>query len=101
MVETAWHDITTKDVDPETAQGDAYSAYAYATQLAEVEVDTETGKVEVLRMISATDVGKAINLRNRVRSYFHAPNDQAPKVQRMVDHIVDLEFIVTGSELEA
>jgi CO/xanthine dehydrogenase Mo-binding subunit len=64
MVETAWHDITTKDVDPETAQGDAYSAYAYATQLAEVEVDTETGKVEVLRMISATDVGKAINPLN-------------------------------------
>jgi CO/xanthine dehydrogenase Mo-binding subunit len=64
MVETAWHDITTQDVDPETAQGDAYSAYAYATQLAEVEVDTETGKVEVLRMISATDVGKAINPLN-------------------------------------
>ncbi len=64
MVETAWHDITTQDVDPETAQGDAYSAYAYATQLAEVEVDTETGKVEVLRVISATDAGKAINPLN-------------------------------------
>ncbi|HWU38598.1 MAG TPA: molybdopterin cofactor-binding domain-containing protein [Candidatus Acidoferrum sp.] len=61
MVETAWHDITTKDVDPETAQGDAYSAYAYATQLAEVEVDTETGVVEVLRVVTATDAGKAIN----------------------------------------
>ncbi len=64
MVETAWHDITTKDVDPETGQGDAYSAYAYASQLAEVEVDTETGKVEVLRIISATDAGKAINPLN-------------------------------------
>jgi nicotinate dehydrogenase medium molybdopterin subunit len=61
MVETAWQDITTKDVNPETAQGDAYSAYAYATQLAEVEVDTETGVVEVLRVITATDAGKAIN----------------------------------------
>lgn len=64
MVETAWHDITTKDVDPETGQGDAYDTYAYATQLAEVEVDTDTGKVEVLRIISATDVGKAINPLN-------------------------------------
>ncbi len=64
MVETAWHDITTKDVDPETAQGDAYAAYAYATQLAEVEVDTETGKVEVLRVVTATDAGKAINPLN-------------------------------------
>jgi CO/xanthine dehydrogenase Mo-binding subunit len=64
MVETAWHDITTKDVDPETGQGDAYATYAYATQLAEVEVDTETGKVEILRIVSATDVGKAINPSN-------------------------------------
>jgi CO/xanthine dehydrogenase Mo-binding subunit len=64
MVETAWHDITTKDVDPETGQGDAYSAYAYASQLAEVEVDVETGKVEVLKIVSATDVGKAINPSN-------------------------------------
>jgi nicotinate dehydrogenase medium molybdopterin subunit len=61
MVETHWHDITTGDVDRETGQGNAYSNYSFATQLAEVEVDTETGKVEVLRVIAATDVGKAIN----------------------------------------
>ena len=61
MVETTWHDITTGDVDRETGQGNAYSNYSFATQLAEVEVDTETGKVEVLRVIAATDVGKAIN----------------------------------------
>jgi CO/xanthine dehydrogenase Mo-binding subunit len=64
MVQTAWYDNTTKDVDPLTGQGDAYSAFAYASQLAEVEVDTETGKVDVLRIISATDAGKAINPSN-------------------------------------
>ena len=64
IVETAWHDITTKDVDPETGQGDAYASYAWASQLAEVEVDTETGKVEVLRIVAAHDVGKAINPAN-------------------------------------
>ena len=64
MVETHWHDITTGDVDRETGQGNAYSNYSFATQLAEVEVDTETGKVEVLRVIAATDVGKAINPSN-------------------------------------
>ena len=64
MVETNWHDITTGDVDHETGQGNAYSNYSFATQLAEVEVDTETGKVEVLRVIAATDVGKAINPSN-------------------------------------
>ncbi len=64
MVETAWHDVTTKDVDPETGQGDAYSTYGWASQLAEVEVDTDTGKVEVLRIVAAHDVGKAINPSN-------------------------------------
>ena len=64
IVETAWHNNTTRDVDPETGQGDAYSAYAYAAQLAEVEVDTETGKVDVLRVVAAHDVGKAINPSN-------------------------------------
>ena len=39
MVETAWHDITTGDVDREMGQGNAYSNSSYATQLAEVEVD--------------------------------------------------------------
>jgi CO/xanthine dehydrogenase Mo-binding subunit len=61
IVVTAWHDITTADVNPETGQGDAYAIYSYASQLAEVEVDTETGKVEVLRLVAAHDVGKAIN----------------------------------------
>ena len=46
-------------------------------------------------------VGKAINLRNRVRSYFHAPYGQEPKVWRLVERIRGIEFIVTESELEA
>ena len=58
---TGWHDITTRDVDPYTSQGDAYATYGWATQLAEVEVDTETGHVKVLRLVSATDAGRAIN----------------------------------------
>ena len=53
--------FTPSDVDRETSQGDAYASYAWASQLAEVEVDTETGKVTVLRLASATDAGKAIN----------------------------------------
>jgi CO/xanthine dehydrogenase Mo-binding subunit len=64
IVETAWHDNTTKDVDHDTGQGDAYAIYSYAAQLAEVEVDTETGKVEVLRVVAAHDVGKALNPSN-------------------------------------
>lgn len=56
-----WHDNTTQDVNPETSQGDAYATYGWATQLAEVEVDTETGRVRLLKLVSATDAGKAIN----------------------------------------
>jgi excinuclease ABC subunit C len=46
-------------------------------------------------------VGKAINLRNRVRSYFQRSANLTPKVRRLVAAIADLEFIVTDSELEA
>ncbi|MGC1376384.1 MAG: excinuclease ABC subunit UvrC [Anaerolineales bacterium] len=46
-------------------------------------------------------VGKAINLRNRVRSYFHADSSHDNKTRRLVRDIVDLEWIVVGSELEA
>ncbi len=46
-------------------------------------------------------VGKAVNLRQRVRSYFQKSAQHTPKVARMVRRIADLEWIVTDSELEA
>ena len=46
-------------------------------------------------------VGKAINLRNRVRSYFHAQPDWDVKTRQMVEQIADIEWITVGSELEA
>ena len=46
-------------------------------------------------------VGKAINLKNRVRSYFQERADMDHKTRKLVTHIVDLEWIVVGSELEA
>jgi excinuclease ABC subunit C len=47
-------------------------------------------------------VGKAINLRNRVRSYFHRTSGQGSfKIKELVLHIAHLETIVTESELEA
>jgi CO/xanthine dehydrogenase Mo-binding subunit len=42
-------------------QGVPYATYAFAAQMATVEVDTELGTVKVLRMVAAHDVGKAIN----------------------------------------
>jgi excinuclease ABC subunit C len=46
-------------------------------------------------------VGKAVNLRNRVRSYFHSSPDQDFKTRQLVTHISDIEWIVVASELEA
>lgn len=46
-------------------------------------------------------VGKAISLRNRVRSYFHESADHSYKTYQLVQNIADIEFIVVGSELEA
>jgi len=46
-------------------------------------------------------VGKASNLRNRVRSYFHASAEQSPRTRRLVKAIHSLEFIITDSEVEA
>ncbi len=46
-------------------------------------------------------VGKAINLRHRVRSYFHSSAQISPKTQQLVKKIVDIEWIVVDSELEA
>jgi excinuclease ABC subunit C len=46
-------------------------------------------------------VGKAANLRSRVRSYFGSPSNLPPKIQRLVSNIRDLEFVITNSEQEA
>lgn len=51
----------TVPMDPETGQGKPFNTYVYATQIAEVDVDDETGEVEVLRVVAAHDCGTPIN----------------------------------------
>jgi CO/xanthine dehydrogenase Mo-binding subunit len=51
----------TTPFDKETGHSTPNFSYAYVAQAAEVEVDLETGHVRVLRLVSADDVGKAIN----------------------------------------
>lgn len=56
-----WFNPDTTGLDPETGQGRPYATYAYATQIAEVEVDIESGEIEVIRIVAGHDVGRAIN----------------------------------------
>ncbi|HML24377.1 MAG TPA: xanthine dehydrogenase family protein molybdopterin-binding subunit [Aggregatilinea sp.] len=51
----------TTPLDPETGECKPNFSYGYMAQFVEVEVDVETGFVEVVRVVSAHDVGKALN----------------------------------------
>jgi CO/xanthine dehydrogenase Mo-binding subunit len=51
------------DWDEASGQGKAYFTYVYAAQAAEVEVDTATGQVRVLRVVAAHELGRAINIQ--------------------------------------
>ncbi len=46
-------------------------------------------------------VGKAVNLRNRVRSYFRETGKADPKVRAMVSNIAEFEYITCATEMEA
>jgi CO/xanthine dehydrogenase Mo-binding subunit len=50
-------------LDPIDGSGSPWQAYVFGTQVAEVEVDTWTGEVQVLGIWAAHDVGRAINPR--------------------------------------
>jgi aldehyde oxidoreductase len=51
-------------LDPETGQGPSFDSQVHAIQLAEVEVDAESGTVRVIKMTTACDAGVLINPQN-------------------------------------
>jgi xanthine dehydrogenase molybdenum-binding subunit len=101
-------------------KGNISATYAYGTQGVEVEVDTETGEVKILRMVAAHDVGKVLNpqalkgqmygalaqgigyaLYEEVRSQegrIMNPNFRDYKIPTIheMDFPIDLEFIETN-----
>ncbi len=58
-----WYRVPHLEWRNRDGQGDAYITYAFAANIAEVEVDTFTGEVRLLRLTAAHDVGKAVNPR--------------------------------------
>lgn len=57
----AFYDPPNELPDFEKGYGNISATYVYGTQGAEVEVDTETGEVKILRLIAAHEVGKVLN----------------------------------------
>ena len=57
----ATHDHDTVQPDKDTFYGNLSPAYSFAAQAAEVDVDTETGTVRLVRIVAADDVGTPIN----------------------------------------
>jgi len=55
------HEYWAPKTQPLGTGGDMHFAFSYATQAALVEVDLDTGEVHVLKVISGTDIGRAIN----------------------------------------
>lgn len=51
----------TTPYDPQTGRSEPNFAYGYVAQVAEVEVDIETGQIHVVRVVSVNDVGQAVN----------------------------------------
>jgi CO/xanthine dehydrogenase Mo-binding subunit len=56
-----FYDPPTEMVDPRTQVGNMSAAWAFGTQAALVEVDPDTGKVRLLKMVAVHDVGRTIN----------------------------------------
>ncbi len=51
-------------LDPKTGQGPSFQSQVHAVQLAEIEVDTETGDVRIIKMTTAVDAGPIIHPQN-------------------------------------
>jgi xanthine dehydrogenase D subunit len=56
-----WRHRPTHPLDPETGQGQAHVQYSFAAHRAVVDVDLELGLVKVAEIVTAQDVGKAMN----------------------------------------
>jgi aldehyde oxidoreductase len=62
-------------MNPETGQGDSFESRVHAIQMAEVEVNTDTGEVHVVRVTTAVDPGTVIHPAN-LKGQLHGGMDQ-------------------------
>jgi len=61
LIGLGWHRAPRTTWDEERGRGDAYFTFVYGANVAEVEVDLGTGRVDILRITAVHDVGRAIS----------------------------------------
>jgi CO/xanthine dehydrogenase Mo-binding subunit len=61
LVAVGWYQAPPTGIDPETGQGIPFFDFSYGADVAEVEVDTLTGRVRLMNFVSVHNVGKAIH----------------------------------------
>ncbi|HEY3352823.1 MAG TPA: xanthine dehydrogenase family protein molybdopterin-binding subunit [Polyangia bacterium] len=96
LAASGWYVAPPSTFDAETGLGSAYFVYAFATHIAEVEVDTRTGEVTLLRMTAAHDIGRAIN-RNGVEGQVEGAVLQGLGYARFEDFRLDAGRVLTSS----
>lgn len=61
LVATGWYVMPECNVDSDSLQGKAYYVYSFATDIAEVEVDLETGEIKLIGFWAIHDSGRIVN----------------------------------------
>jgi CO/xanthine dehydrogenase Mo-binding subunit len=122
--EASYQPATAVNWDPASFRGEAYPAFGWATQVAEVEVDLCTGQVNLRDLVSVQDVGTILNplsaagqvhggvaqaLGWALTEQLVSPNDRAPHTT-LADYLIPtaadlpeikIEFVETSCELGA
>ncbi len=61
LAATGWYAVPECRLDEETGQGKAYYVYCFATDVADVLIDTATGRIEVTSLVAVHDSGRIVN----------------------------------------
>jgi CO/xanthine dehydrogenase Mo-binding subunit len=82
---------------PETGRSEPNFAYGYVAQAIEIEIDLETGQIEVVRVVSANDVGRAVN-PNLVKGQIEGAVVQAIGYA-LYEHLVSVDGVIKNPYL--
>jgi CO/xanthine dehydrogenase Mo-binding subunit len=96
IAERTYRPRPTSMLDPETGVCDPHVTYGYGTQIAEVEVNSETGEVRLRKVWAAHDVGQAINPMH-IEGQIQGAISQAQGWTLLEDFIMQDGFLRTRS----